>query len=152
VRRANGYHPSMNAVFRTLLIWMLVLGIPLQGVAAATMAFCDSGRHSAAEAAHPHAQGSSTHESVAHASHSGHDTTASLPNPEHRASLSADAGSASSHKCSACASCCSVGALPTTALTVPAPEVSPALFATLAPAVDAFAADGPDRPPRPVQA
>lgn len=51
-------------------------------------------------------------------------------------------------KCSACASCCSFGAILSTVLTLPAPAPSPTVFSTVVPTVDAFAADGPDRPPR----
>lgn len=56
------------------------------------------------------------------------------------------------HKCSACASCCSFGAILSAVPFVPAPVLSPTVFCTLVPSVDAFAADGPDRPPRTVHA
>ena len=55
---------------------------------------------------------------------------------------------ASKHKCSACASCCSVGAILSSVLTVPTPSFSPTVFSAVVPSVDTFAADGPDRPPR----
>lgn len=55
---------------------------------------------------------------------------------------------ADTHKCSACASCCSVGAILNTVLTVPAPELTPTVFSAVVTTVDAFATDGPDRPPR----
>lgn len=51
-------------------------------------------------------------------------------------------------KCSACASCCSLGAMLSPMLAVPAPNFAPTVFATVVPTVGAFAADGPDRPPR----
>jgi hypothetical protein len=35
-----------------------------------------------------------------------------------------------------------------TVLAVPAPVFMPAVFSIVVPSVDAFAADGPDRPPR----
>ncbi len=63
---------------------------------------------------------------------------------------SAKVGDASKHKCSACASCCSVGAILSSALAVLAPVLTPTVFSTLVPGVDTFAADGPDRPPRTV--
>jgi hypothetical protein len=37
-------------------------------------------------------------------------------------------------------------------LAVPTPAFSPTVFSTVVPSVDAFAADGPDRPPRHVLA
>ena len=45
-----------------------------------------------------------------------------------------------------------MGAILATVPAVPATEPAPTVFATLAPAVEAFATDGPDRPPRDVLA
>ena len=68
------------------------------------------------------------------------------------ASASPAASSQGSHvvkqKCSACASCCSIGAILSPMLAVPAPAVTPTVFSAVVPTVSAFAADGPDRPPR----
>ena len=41
-----------------------------------------------------------------------------------------------------------VGAILTTVPVVPATEAAPTVYTTVVPTVDAFAADGPDRPPR----
>lgn len=62
------------------------------------------------------------------------------------------AGHAAKQKCSACASCCSLGAILTTVPVVPVTDSAPTVFAAVVPTVDAFAADGPDRPPRNVLA
>ncbi len=59
---------------------------------------------------------------------------------------------AAKQKCSVCASCCSLGAILTTVPVVPATDSAPTVFTTVVPTVDAFAADGPDRPPRNVLA
>jgi hypothetical protein len=52
------------------------------------------------------------------------------------------------YKCSACASCCSVSAIPGAMPRVPALEVTAMVVVADVPAVEAFAADGPERPPR----
>jgi hypothetical protein len=68
------------------------------------------------------------------------------PTGEHPAS--ADRMHADSHKCSACASCCSALAL-VSAVEMPAcPEFSATRFDCVAPSVEKFSAEGPDRPPR----
>lgn len=64
------------------------------------------------------------------------------------ASVMGKASHAVKQKCSACASCCSLGAILTTVPVVPATDSAPPVFITVVPTVDAFAADGPDRPPR----
>lgn len=58
------------------------------------------------------------------------------------------ASHAAKQKCSACASCCSLGAILTAVPDIPVTESAPTVFATVVPTVDAFAVDGPDRPPR----
>jgi hypothetical protein len=45
-----------------------------------------------------------------------------------------------------------MGAILTTEPAVPATDSASAVFTTVAPTVDAFAADGPERPPRSVLA
>ena len=42
------YSPSMGLLVRSLLIWLLVLTVPAQGMAAVTMAFCGPGHAGAA--------------------------------------------------------------------------------------------------------
>lgn len=148
----------MGGSIRTLLIWLLVLAVPAQGAAAATMAFCgpnhhggltDAGARHGTSAVHAH------HGSDARNPHAHHGAAA---NAEKQGGASADAAAptkfvqADKQKCSACASCCSFGAVLSAALAVPVPVVSPTVFSAVVPRVDAFAADGPDRPPRIVRA
>jgi hypothetical protein len=142
----------MGGPIRTLLIWFLVLAVPAQGAAAATMAFCGPNHHSstASVQADPSAE-HAHHASSSHHPQPHHATTAQT---EIRDDASADAAApttfaqADEQKCSACASCCSFGAVPSAALAVPVPVIGPTLFSAVVPRVDAFAADGPDRPPR----
>ena len=146
----------MHLLIRTLLIWLLVLAVPAQGTAAATMAFCGPDHHGGGAAAQMHA--------AAPAKHAHHDGAVESEHEHEHAQATAVAGEASSastvalasakvsdtnkHKCSACASCCSVGAILSSVLAVPAPVFTPTVFSAVVPSVDTFAADGPDRPPR----
>ena len=58
------------------------------------------------------------------------------------------AGHGDQKKCSACASCCSVAVVQSIDWAVPIPTFTKTVFATVAAGFGAFAADGPERPPR----
>lgn len=143
----------MGLFIRTLFIWLLVLAVPVQGAAAATMAFCGPNHHgggasaqtqTAALAAHAHPGGAAAdHQHPQAVAVADEDSAASVDS-----AASAMFSDASKHKCSACASCCSVGAILSSVLAVPAPVFTPTVFSAVVPSVDTFAADGPDRPPR----
>jgi hypothetical protein len=131
------YSDRMTRVVRSLFLWLLVLALPVQGWAAAAMASC-SHHHGAASHAAVVGHGANAQvdhgQAPADADETGHGDTEAAP--------------ASPHTCSACAACCTVGALPSPVLTVPADAAAPTVFAALQPTVGAFAADGPERPPR----
>jgi hypothetical protein len=122
----------MSALFRTLLLWLMVLAVPAQGWAAASMALCGQKHHGVAEqqAQPPRLD---TGVTAAHA-------------PCHEADAPVD--SADQHQCNVCSSCCSVGALISAVPALPDCEAALPLFATVVSTIDPFAADGPDRPPR----
>jgi hypothetical protein len=168
----------MVGLVRTVLIWLLVLALPAQGAAAATMAFCNPNHHADAGATasrqiamaapglatpqhtHPHAVAGGL------ASHThGHAVPQGGGDDDHAvSSASSDTGTGSvasagdlsatklvhsdKHKCSACASCCSAAVIGSTVLNVPAPGVTPTVFISVVPTVEKFSSDGPDRPPR----
>ena len=141
----------MGLFIRTLLIWSLVLAVSAQGAAAATMAFCGPDHHRGGAAAqlqlaapveHPH------HDGAVAPDHEHPQAEAQADPGSAGSGVSAKASDASQHKCSACASCCSVGAILSSVLAVPAPVFTPTVFSAVVPRVDTFAADGPDRPPR----
>lgn len=139
----------MGLLIRTLLIWLLLLAVPAQGVAAATMAFCGPNHHGGGAAAQMNvaAPGGHAHHGVDDAADHLHPAAQADENP----SASAASGKvvdATKHKCSVCASCCSVGAILSSVLAVPAPAATPTVFSAVVPSVGTFAADGPDRPPR----
>jgi hypothetical protein len=136
--------------FRTLLTWLLLLAIPVQGMAAATMAFCGPSHHAGASREQPRQGASAAH--VHHGSdapgahhHRGAAPPAGAPTD---AAAPATLTQADDQKCSACASCCSFSAVPSAALAVPAAALCATRFNAVVPRIDAFTADGPDRPPR----
>ncbi len=144
----------MGLLVRTLLIWLLVLAVPAQGAAAAAMAFCGPNHHGSGSAR--------AEVSAAVSKHSHHGDAESVHEVRTGASATmaaaddAQAGATVSHaakqKCSACASCCSMGAILTAVPVIPTTDSAPTVFTTVVPTVDAFAADGPERPPRNVLA
>ncbi len=148
------YDPAVMTFIRALLMWLLVLAVPAQGAAVATMAFCGPNHHSAGAAAQMQPAGPANHahhDGIAATKHE-HPQTAAPADEDSSASAvsaaSAKVSDASKHKCSACASCCSVGAILSSVLAVPAPVFTPTVFSAVVPSVDTLAADGPDRPPR----
>ena len=140
VKPAGGllrYSLGMSQLVRSLFVWLLVLALPTQGWAAATMASCNQHHSASSHAA------DDGHVAHAHGDH-GH----ALADAAGGTPIDAESAHASAHTCSACAACCSVGALPSPVLTVPEGAAAPTVFAALQPSVGIFAADGPERPPR----
>ena len=135
---------------RTLLIWLLALALPAQGVIAATMVFCGPNHHDRASVATTAHDADAVHQAQDSSAHSHHETADAQA--EYTASDEAAApekfSASGMQKCSVCASCCSAAAIHDTVAKLPVFEPMAADFAVLAPAVEPFAADGPDRPPR----
>ena len=152
----------MCARFRSVLFWLLLLALPLQGFAAATMRNCGPGHHQKSEVAavtldaaesHPAASDGHHHAVVMADDHHAvvmaddHHAAAS-PAHAHVATVAQGLDNHPKFKCSACATCCMGVALPTATLAIA--SVPPAVTLTaFVPAdhVD-FLADGLDRPPR----
>jgi hypothetical protein len=150
---------------RVLWIWLLVLALPVQAVTAATMAYCGPGhlpgpvgtashdlRADHDHSGHGQAQGPGEHagHGAVHAHPHADDSGApSLPPASGSAPVTeAWLAHADDHECSACASCCSAAAIPSIGMQLPVPEHPPTVFVAVVPAVEKFAAAGPDRPPR----
>lgn len=135
---------------RTLLIWLLALALPAQGVMAATMVFCGPDHRdqaSAAVAAHD--------AGVAHDAQHFNSQPDAAAQDSHAGEAAADETAAADkfaqsemQKCSVCAACCSAAAIHDNVPKLPAVEPAAADFAAVAPAIAHFASDGPDRPPR----
>lgn len=140
----------MVRMVRTLLIWLLALALPVQGVIAATMVLCGPNHHdqaSTVEVTHHADAVHQPHDSPAHP----HDAIADTLAEDTASAESAPADKftqAAIQKCSVCASCCSAAAIHDTVPKLPVLEPMAADFPTLASAVEPFATDGPDRPPR----
>ena len=139
---------------RTLLIWLLALALPAQGVMAATMVFCGPDHRdqvSAAVAAHDAGVAHDAMHFNAQSDHAAQDSHAGEAAADETATPDKFAQS-EMQKCSVCSACCSAAAIHDTLPKLPAVEPAAADFATVAPAVEPFASDGPDRPPRHVLA
>lgn len=131
--------------FRPWLMWCLMLCIPVQGMAAGTMALCGPGAvHGLASAvASPRAETAGDH-----ADHAGHDHAAMTATAGPDEGSHGDLAHADDHKCSVCASCHSAAALVTELPHLPAIDPASTVFAAIVLSVAPFAADGPERPPR----
>ncbi|MGL6111139.1 MAG: hypothetical protein ACRC2B_13680 [Rubrivivax sp.] len=137
-------------MLRTLVIWLLVLALPAQGAIAATMVFCGPNQHASAVAATAAQDGHAQHDDHAHTAQvhahlvdGGAGDTASV-----QSAAPEMLGQADTPKCSVCASCCSPAAIHSTVAKLPVLDAAITVFATVAPAIEPFVADGPDRPPR----
>lgn len=122
---------------RSFLLWLVVLAVPLQGLAAATMLNCAAVHGPSSQALDHPGHGDHDHESdaVALAAHG---------------EAAADAGTAhaADHKCSACAACHASAALPVAVPALPALDTAQAHPVARASAAAPFLTGGLERPPR----
>ncbi|MRD49116.1 hypothetical protein GHT07_17710 [Caenimonas koreensis DSM 17982] len=151
---------------RLIVAWLLLLAIPLQGLAAASMLYCGGALPEAASQAqhHAHSDGAGMphdavkahHEGKAHHAGMGGDMDMSgdvvQADPQHVGATPTDDGSAPSthadHKCSVCAACCNlfvVAAVPVV-FASPAPSIAPG--ASPVTALQSRPITVPDKPPR----
>ena len=160
----------MLKMFRTFLIGLLVLAIPAQGVAAATMLYCGPDHHPAGAVVMQHAGHAmgipmATEASAAgHGAspgthtHQGHDLLSGHVDHALQGADAADVTAQASAagtpdlsqnvKCSVCATCCSPAVMMSSSLLISTATASSAPV-LLAPAqVFNFITDGPKRPPR----
>ena len=144
----------MELLIRTLLVWLLVLAVPAQGMAATTMALCGPNHHGGTAASTVLQPANAAHSEALGSTRDAHDHHGMQAMADEARPSNADRGAhqpvahTSKQKCSACASCCSIGAILHAVVSVPAPVLTPTLFSVVVPSVGAFAVDGPDRPPR----
>lgn len=144
----------MIKLFRILMIAMLALAIPVQGVAAAAMLYCGpdhlagdpaghgAGHIAAHEAGHVHANDHDGHANAGH-EHAQPDMLAadlaSVPDaPDQPAPA----------KCSVCAACCSAAAIAASTLMFSQPGIDPLPVLMSSSLSYSFITDGPLRPPR----
>ena len=152
------YSRQMAVLIRTLMICLLTLAMPVQGIAAVTMALCGLMHHGtvAATSAHhaampphmPHGLDvAMTHQHVSAGAHA-----PATEAPDESSDLDELAAppvdAADTHACNVCGSCCSTGAISGSVPSLPAMEAASSPWAAVVVAVDPFVAEGPDRPPR----
>ena len=130
----------MRSGMRILIVWLLALALPVQALASATMLHCGPSH----QRMHASLLGTTPH-SAAHHDHAQHQAAST---PDHDVARTGPLADLGKYKCSACASCGSVCALPSYMPVIAAPEFGTAVFDAVVPAVEAFAVDGPERPPR----
>jgi hypothetical protein len=163
----------MSRWLKLLLTWMLALALPLQALAAGAMVHCGghagAGHHAPPGHAHgPQVTAAMPAEAAAHHAHAHAGGAPALTAERHAApglegpgqppadaSAPAAAEPASGHdatslhgKCSACAACCGVVALPSTAAAFGRVELDAAYAVASRPAPDGHVPAGDERPPR----
>ena len=130
-------------------MWVLVLAVPFQGVAAATMVSCGMvHEHSIAHlGAYQHPDGA-----LAEAVHSHPGAVAdhyhNHASADHGEDGKTASGTGFTHKCGACAACCSGAAAPTGSLTLGAVKLADFYAPLVTRSVAAYVAEGLERPPR----
>ena len=133
-------------------MWLLLLALPLQGFAAATMINCGPNHHQMFAASVGVATESHEHAINGHHQHgadaAGDMRAATADDGEHGPSSVHHLNRLTKFKCSACAACCMGAAMPTAALAIASfpPAMNTATFVST-PHAD-FLSDGLDRPPR----
>ena len=165
IRYSLSIMPPMLKTLRTFLIWLLMLAIPAQGVAAATMLYCGPVHQPAGAAAMQHAGHAiaTVAAAVVHSAspdthtHQGHDMSGHVDHAVQDADASGATAQAAvagvpdlsqNVKCSVCATCCSPAGMTSSVMPIPSLPASSAPL-LLAPAlVFDFITDGPQRPPR----
>jgi NAD-dependent dihydropyrimidine dehydrogenase PreA subunit len=142
----------MFAWRRFLTVCLVALALPIQGVASAAMIHCGpSHQHPSAEAQGSHRHGSADQQqdrAQADQQRADHHADHDRLDHQHADHTDGKPAGSSGQKCSACASCCAMCALPSPLPRVPEALPAPMVFSAVGAAVQAFATDGPDRPPR----
>ena len=149
----------MSRIQRIIIALVLAFALPLQGVAAATMAACGPSHHRMEGVAQAHSHfdhdGQPEAQTGVHDHSSLHSQQQSLAGGQAHSDHHAAHGGldkVSKYKCSACASCCAVAAIPSSLLTLESVSL-PEFFAPLElSGIAAFLTEGLERPPRTVLA
>lgn len=153
---ALGYIDQMGSVLRSLWICLLILALPVQGMAAATMVFCSPAGHPAAvvqAAGHEQVPGSAGPPHEMHHQHQcHHQAQHAQPIAENSTPVSADVGLHDTHEaghtCSACASCCAAAVILVNGAKLVAIDLAASPPGAALVGVGPFATDAPERPPR----
>lgn len=138
----------MRALVRCLLIWLMALAVPLQGMAAASLRHCMPAHERTHGDGTPHAEGHA-HAGPSHGLHAADSAADSAAGTGQDAAPHQAADGFKAGKCSACAACCVALGLPAPTVQVPVVPADAfiAILRTAAP--PSFVPGGLDRPPRP---
>lgn len=138
----------MKPFLRTLLLWLLIAALPIQGMAAAIQATCASEHQGNAimmmAPDHHHDMAAHGHD------HDDHQHVAQADDTSDASGHSSNEPDAHKHStCSACASCC-VGAVapPSAAVQTPDYDNSDSIFMSLAALAAGFIPSSLERPPK----
>lgn len=140
--------------FRTLLMWMLVIAIPAQGMASVTMVSCGSGHHHAGEtgASLQHVETMYAHQHHADAMQAVHGhVQADEGGPGSGSDI--DHAKTNDHvkqKCSVCTTCCVAAVLPSVSVALHEPLLADFFHAHAPSSLSSILIDGLERPPRAV--
>lgn len=127
----------MQSGLKALLIWLVMMAIPFQGVAAAGMLLCGPSH--------------APHHPVEPAGVAAADAAEIAPAAHHHAQASAEPTHAThldQPKCSVCASCCGAPAILNSVAGITATETVSTAITTPIVLAFGFVTDGPERPPR----
>jgi hypothetical protein len=140
----------MRLSLRSLLIWLMVLAMPVQAVAAASMQHCGEAHRlmqmGSAAAAAPDGD-DPPHDATPHL-HTDAGLDADLSVGDSADTIQGATPLGDDYTCSACANCCSAVALPASLVRLPAPSIEAHAAALPATPVVSFMSGGIDRPPR----
>jgi hypothetical protein len=137
--------------FCTFLLWLMMLALPAQGFAAASMQYCGKGAEhevvqaaAAPEAHHHHAEASSDgHEHAMHAEA----MKVSSPDQEQAPDLQNQLPDAA-HKCGVCASCCNLVGMTAATQTVAMHAAPNAVYIEPPALIYSVPSGLPEKPPR----
>jgi predicted cobalt transporter CbtA len=140
----------MNRFLKTLLLWLLIAALPLQGFAAAMLVSCGSAHDDSLQVAIMNDE----HHDDSAAVHSHHHDVADADSSSSDSTANADKSSATHDKhqhssCSVCAACCVGAVAPPSALNfTPVHSGSETVVISPAPLVTGYIPGGLERPPR----
>jgi hypothetical protein len=143
----------MNRLFKICMLWLLVLAIPVQGLAAVTMLSCvslhgDSRPTSAAATEHIHGNNHQHYHDIAGSDHVAEDASATLSDE-----ASGSHGKDRLSSCSVCAACCvGTAVLPTGLTWETGHDRSEVVIVSPSTLITGYIPAGLERPPRGISA
>lgn len=142
----------MNRLFKTAMLWLLALALPVQGFAAVTQSSCaPQMQHVFAESAVMQSSMPSHHQNAA-TEHQHHQMNMQTDDVAHVDTVAAPDHQTNSHakvKCSACATCCiGIAMLPVMPQLPAFPLASSPIVASLSSLFPGHIPDGLKRPPK----